>query len=130
MLNELKAGMPVSEIVKREDTGLPKLWLVHRALMLRRDRPEWFGAEAAYEPLPASGPKAAHAVAYLRAGRVATLVPRWPIKLGESWAGTTVALPEGRWANLLTGCEIDGGRLRIQALLRDFPVALLVKNSE
>jgi (1->4)-alpha-D-glucan 1-alpha-D-glucosylmutase len=102
--------------------------------MLRREHPEWFGAEASYDPLAASGPKAAHAVAYLRAGRVATLVPRWPLKLGESWAGTTLALPEGRWTNVLTGDVVDGGRLRgnlrVQALLRDFPVALLVRNSE
>jgi (1->4)-alpha-D-glucan 1-alpha-D-glucosylmutase len=130
MLNELNAGMPASEIMKRDDTGLPKLWLVHKALMLRREHPAWFGAEAGYEPLLVSGPKSAHAVAYRRAGRVATLVPRWPVKLGESWAGTTVALPEGRWTNVLTGDVVDGGRLRIQALLRDFPVALLVRNSE
>jgi (1->4)-alpha-D-glucan 1-alpha-D-glucosylmutase len=130
MLNELKAGMTVSEIMKREDTGMPKLWLVHRALMLRRQHPEWFGAEADYEPLPLSGAKAAHAVAYLRAGRVATIVPRWPIKRGSSWAGTTVTLPERRWTNVLTGDEAGGGRSRIQALLRDFPVALLVRNAE
>jgi (1->4)-alpha-D-glucan 1-alpha-D-glucosylmutase len=130
MLNELKAGMPVSEIMKREDTGMPKLWLVHQSLMLRREHPEWFGVGAAYEPLPVSGTKTAHAVAYLRAGRVATLVPRWPIRLGVNWAGTTLSLPPGTWMNVLTGDAVDGGRLRIQALLRNFPVALLVKNAE
>jgi (1->4)-alpha-D-glucan 1-alpha-D-glucosylmutase len=81
-------------------------------------------------PMAASGTKAAHAIAYLRAGRVATIVPRWPIKLGDSWAGATIALPDGRWMNVLTGDVIAGGQLRIQALLRNFPVALLVKNSE
>ena len=134
MLNELKAGMPASEILRREDAGLPKLWLVHRALTLRREFPQWFGAEAVYEGLVVSGPKAAHALAYMRAGRVVTLVPRWPLKLGESWAGTTLALPEGRWTNVLTGDVLDSGRsnrnLRIQALLREFPVALLARNSE
>jgi (1->4)-alpha-D-glucan 1-alpha-D-glucosylmutase len=130
MLNELKAGMPAGEIAKREETGMPKLWLVYRALMLRNEHPEWFGAEADYEPLTVSGAKSAHAVAYLRAGRVATVVPRWPLKLNDSWAGTTVALPEAGWANVLAGDAIAGGRVRMQALLRDFPVALLVRNAE
>jgi (1->4)-alpha-D-glucan 1-alpha-D-glucosylmutase len=130
MLNELKAGMDAGEIMRREDAGMPKLWVTHRALMLRRDRPEWFGADAEYVPMAASGTKAAHAIAYLRAGRVATIVPRWPIKLGDSWAGATIALSDGRWMNVLTGDVIAGGQLRIQALLRNFPVALLVKNSE
>jgi (1->4)-alpha-D-glucan 1-alpha-D-glucosylmutase len=130
MLNELKAGMPVGEIVKREETGMPKLWLMYRALMLRNEHPEWFGAEADYEPLAVSGAKSAHAVAYLRARRVATVVPRWPLKLSDSWAGTTVALPEGGWVNVLAGDVIAGGRVRMQALLRDFPVALLIRNAE
>jgi (1->4)-alpha-D-glucan 1-alpha-D-glucosylmutase len=130
MLNELKAGMPAGEIMKREDAGMPKLWVVHKALTLRREHPEWFGADATYGPLPVGGAKAAHAVAYVRAGRVATVVPRWPIKLGDSWAGTTIGLPHGRWTNVLTGDEIGGGPLRVQALLRGFPVALLIKNAE
>jgi maltooligosyltrehalose synthase len=41
-----------------------------------------------------------------------------------------MALPEGRWTNVLTGDESGGGRLRMQALLRNFPVALLVVNAE
>jgi (1->4)-alpha-D-glucan 1-alpha-D-glucosylmutase len=130
MLDAIKAGMPVEEIARLEETGMPKLWLVHTALALRRDHPKWFGADANYEPLPASGSKAAHAVAFLRGGRVATIVPRWPIKLGDSWAGTTITLPQGKWINMLTGDMIGGGRIRIQALLRRFPVALLAIISE
>lgn len=130
MLDELKAGMNAAEIMRREDVGTPKLWVTHKALTLRRDHPEWFGAQAAYDPIPAEGPKSAHALAFLRAGRVATLVPRWTIKLGDSWAGTSISLPKGRWSNLLTGDRIEGGQLRIQALLRHFPVALFVNTAE
>ncbi|HEY3706666.1 MAG TPA: malto-oligosyltrehalose synthase [Terracidiphilus sp.] len=130
MLSALKAGMPVEEIMKHEDAGMPKLWVVHCTLSLRREHPQWFGEEAAYERLLVSGAKAEHAVAFMRGDRVATVVPRWPIKLGDSWAGTTISLPQGKWANLLTGDVIDGGPIRIQALLRRFPVALLIKNSE
>jgi (1->4)-alpha-D-glucan 1-alpha-D-glucosylmutase len=48
------------------------------------------------------------------------------MKLGDTWAGTTLDLPKGRWTNLLTGEEFGGGRSRIQGLLRRFPGALLV----
>jgi len=126
MLNELKQGLPAEEIMRRADSGLPKLWVAHRALTLRREHPEWFGADGAYEPLPANGAKAANAVGFVRAGRVAVVVPRWSIRRGESWAGTTIDIPGGLWRNLLTGDSIEGLRLRMQTLLQRFPVALLV----
>ncbi len=109
------------------DDGLPKLWVMHNALCLRRERPEWFGATSGYTPMIAEGSKSEHLVAFLRADRVVTIVPRWPIKLGASWAGTTLQLPQGFWKNRLTGDEVQGGRLRIEALLERFPVALMTK---
>jgi (1->4)-alpha-D-glucan 1-alpha-D-glucosylmutase len=130
LLRELKA-MPLqeaaAEAMRRADDGLPKLWTVHRALSLRRSMPECFGAEAAYEPLAVEGARCCHALAYLRAGRVATVVPRLTARLGGAWQGTAVALPEGRWLNRLTGAQMEGGRVEIAELMRDFPVALLVK---
>jgi len=128
LLNKLKAGMPVSDILAREESGLPKMWVTMKALHLRREHPEWFGAEGGYDPLYAQGERAAHVIAYERAGRVAVVTQRWSMKLGETWAGTTLELPQGRWRNLLTGEEFGGGRSRIQGLLRRFPVALLVKD--
>jgi (1->4)-alpha-D-glucan 1-alpha-D-glucosylmutase len=80
MLSELEGGMDVEEIVRRMDSGLPKLWIVHNALCLRREHPEWFGAEAEYTPLVAEGSKGEHLVGYLRGTRVATLVPRWTLR--------------------------------------------------
>jgi (1->4)-alpha-D-glucan 1-alpha-D-glucosylmutase len=61
---------------------------------------------------------------------VAVVVPRWNIKRGDSWAGSTIDMPPGRWRNLLTGDVLQGGRLRIQSLLNRFPVALLERVSE
>jgi (1->4)-alpha-D-glucan 1-alpha-D-glucosylmutase len=116
--------------VRRMDTGLPKLWLIHKALMLRRDHPEWFGADARYEPIIADGAKSMHLVAFQRAARVAVFVPRWPMRLAGSWGSTTVELPSGQWSNILTGETFAGARIRVQTLLRRFPVALLVKESQ
>jgi (1->4)-alpha-D-glucan 1-alpha-D-glucosylmutase len=35
-------------------------------------------------------------------------------------------LPAGEWRNLLSGQTVEGGRVAVEALLRDFPTALLV----
>jgi (1->4)-alpha-D-glucan 1-alpha-D-glucosylmutase len=130
MLSELQRGMDVKEIMLRMDVGLPKLWVAHRALCLRRDHPEWFGAESAYLPIVAEGSKADHLVGYQRGDSVAALVPRWSLKLNGNWASTTVELAPGRWKNILTQEVVTGGRLRVQMILRQFPVALLTREVE
>ena len=52
--------------MNRMDSGMPKLWVLYKALHLRREKPEWFGREAAYTPLAVEGPKQAHLIAYSR----------------------------------------------------------------
>jgi (1->4)-alpha-D-glucan 1-alpha-D-glucosylmutase len=131
LLSELKTmdRDRVAELVMaREDDGLPKLWTIYQALHLRRERKEWFGADAPYAPLQVEGAKSDHVIAYLRAGRVATVVPRLTVKLMGTWRDTAVFLPEGRWRNRLTGGLVEGGKTAMRGLLKDFPVALLVKD--
>ncbi len=130
MLAELEAGMPAEEILKRMDDGLPKLWVIFVALHLRRQHPDWFGANSAHLPLPVEGPKQDHLVAYMRGENVAVIAPRWHLKLGGNLGPTTVQIPEGTWNNLLTGESFAGGRLRAQNLFARFPVALLTRNGE
>jgi (1->4)-alpha-D-glucan 1-alpha-D-glucosylmutase len=74
-----------------------------------------------------AGRKADHAIAYLRAETIATIVPRWNLKLGGNWSGTTVTLPAGRWRNHLSFEIFSGGAVPLQSMLRQFPVALLEK---
>jgi (1->4)-alpha-D-glucan 1-alpha-D-glucosylmutase len=130
LLAELVAGMPIEEIVKRSDSGLPKLWVIYKALHLRRTNPQWFGTDAAYTPLAVEGAKSEHVIAYLRGDHVVTLAKRLNVKLGGSWAGASVELPQNRFRNMLTGEVVNGGRQRIQTLLNKFPVALLVTEAE
>ena len=130
MLSELQRGMDVEEVMRRMNSGLPKLCVVHKALRLRREHPEWFAAEAAYTPIAADGSKIDHLIAYLRADSVAVIVPRWPLRLGGNWAATTLELPTGRWRNIFTGDAVGGGRQRVGPLLRRFPVALLTREAE
>jgi (1->4)-alpha-D-glucan 1-alpha-D-glucosylmutase len=128
MLAELEAGMSVDEIMNRMDSGMPKLWVLYKALHLRREKPEWFGREAEYSPLPVDGPKRAQLIAFSRGGSVAVLAPRWNVKLGGGFGSTTVELPQGTWYNIFTGDKVNGGSARAQQLFRKFPVALLVRD--
>ena len=124
LLAELE-GLSPEAVWARVDEGLPKLWLITRTLAFRGRRPELFGVGGEYAPLAVSGAKAAHAVAFARGGGAVTVVPRLPIGLGGDWGDTALALPAGRWRNELTGDPVDGGTVRLDALLRRFPVALL-----
>jgi (1->4)-alpha-D-glucan 1-alpha-D-glucosylmutase len=131
--SKLLAELPhlsAEQIMARMDEGLPKLHLIHQSLLLRREHPEWFGADAAYTPVYAAGPKVQHAVAFLRGGNVLALAPRHIHTLAGDWAGTTLKLPAGKWCNRLTGEHIEvaaDGTRSIADLLSAFPVALLTQ---
>jgi (1->4)-alpha-D-glucan 1-alpha-D-glucosylmutase len=124
LLRELPTLSP-EEILRRGDEGLPKLSVVARALDVRRRHPELFAADASYEPLKAEGSRAEHVVAFVRAGRAVTVVPRLVMKLARDWRDTAIDLPPGSFRNVLTG-EDWTGKTDLSALLRRFPVALLV----
>ena len=133
LLHELKQMTgedAAARIMYRAEEGLPKMWTIHKALQVRRERPECFSAEAAYVAMEVDGTKHDHVIAYLRGDAVVTVVPRLTLKLDGAWKDTVVTLPEGRWRNRLTGGSVDGGTILVKSLLKDFPVALLVKNSE
>jgi len=126
---ELKAGITPDQVMKRMDSGMPKLWVIYKALHLRRERPDWFGGQSDYAPLTVEGSKQPHLVAFRWGDSVAVLVPRWNVKLGAGFGSTTVELPGDRWTNLLAGEVVSGGKVRVQNLFRNFPVALLVKDT-
>jgi (1->4)-alpha-D-glucan 1-alpha-D-glucosylmutase len=132
LLSELKqmtGDNVAAQIMLRADEGLPKMWTIHKALELRRERPECFGAEADYTPLEVDGDKHDHVIAYLRGEDVVTVVPRLTLKLDGVWKDTIVVLPKGRWRNRLTGGSVGGGVITMRLLLKDFPVALLMRES-
>jgi (1->4)-alpha-D-glucan 1-alpha-D-glucosylmutase len=126
-IEKLPATGAAAEVMRRADEGLPKLWTIHKALCLRRERPGSFGAEAAYTPLKVEGTKAHHGIAYLRGEDIATIVPRLFTMFGGEWKETAVQLPKGQWMNRLTGVSAAGGKVAMKEVLRDFPVALLVR---
>jgi (1->4)-alpha-D-glucan 1-alpha-D-glucosylmutase len=116
-----------------DERGLVKLALVHRALELRRRKRPSFGEgkRGAYGPLPLSGPAADHGVAFSRGTDVVTVVTRWPLALEEEggWRSTSLSLPPGQWADVLSGRHHRGDVL-VRELLATVPVALLEKIRE
>jgi len=124
LLNEMK-NVSSKAVLERMEEGLPKLWTIHHALMTRDKYPQCFGADGEYVPLMAHGTKRDHVVAFLRGSRIATVVPRLTVTLRKDWGDTMIALPAGRWRNVLSGVSVQGGQCRVADLLLLFPVALL-----
>jgi (1->4)-alpha-D-glucan 1-alpha-D-glucosylmutase len=116
--------------MSRLEEGAPKLRLIASALALRGRHMDAFGTDSGYERVPAAGARAEHAICFARTRAnglpvTVTIALRWPILLRSGWQDTVVQLPEGRWRDVLTGSEFDGGEQRIQAVLAHAPVALL-----
>jgi (1->4)-alpha-D-glucan 1-alpha-D-glucosylmutase len=126
-LKEMSGDDVAARVMARADEGLSKMWTIHQALQLRRERPDCFGAEADYTAIEVDGAKYDHVIAYLRGEDVVTVVPRLILKLDDSWKDTIVVLPKGKWRNRLTGAVVSGGVITMKLLLKDFPVALLVR---
>jgi (1->4)-alpha-D-glucan 1-alpha-D-glucosylmutase len=118
-------GLDADGVIARTNEALPKLWLIQRALRLRWEHPDWFGRDAAYTPVVARGDNAEHVVAYLRSENVVTVAPRWILGLAGGWGDASVHIASGRWRNQLTDETLDGGNVKVGALLGRFPVALL-----
>ncbi|GGP84584.1 malto-oligosyltrehalose synthase [Saccharothrix coeruleofusca] len=110
-----------------DDSGAAKLLVVHRALRLRRERPELFRG---YRPVRAEGEAAEHAVAFERTGLI-TVATRLPVGLARSggWRDTVLPLPPGEWTDVLTSRPVSApsGSVRLAELLDHYPVALLVR---
>jgi (1->4)-alpha-D-glucan 1-alpha-D-glucosylmutase len=93
-----------------------KLFLIARALELRARRPETF-ASGGYTPLAVED---GEVCAFLRGGDVAAVVPV------RAWERSRIALPEGRWRDVLAGGTLElGGPTPVGGLVERHGVALL-----
>ncbi|HEX5188575.1 MAG TPA: hypothetical protein VFW16_03480, partial [Streptosporangiaceae bacterium] len=106
---------------------------IMRLLAYRARHPAAFAPGSLYQPLPVSGAKAEHAVAFARSAasgdeNVVVIVPRLVARLADDWAGTTVELPAGAWTGVLTGERYGGAaHVMVADLLSRFPVAVLAR---
>jgi (1->4)-alpha-D-glucan 1-alpha-D-glucosylmutase len=109
------------------EQGLPKLWLLQRVLGLRRFKPDWFGPSAGYRPLQPLGPDADRVVAFARGEHLVAVAPRlWRRLLSTGFADTELVLPAGSYRNLFDSDVRYSGKVALGAMLRRFPVALLL----
>ena len=114
-----------------DESGAAKLLVVARVLRLRRSRPDLF---TGYRPLHASGPAAAHAVAFARGPdqSLVAIATRLPLGLESAggWQDTILALPPGpgSWTNVLTDEPVTAAFPQLRDLLGHYPVALLVRS--
>jgi (1->4)-alpha-D-glucan 1-alpha-D-glucosylmutase len=113
-------------VLEKMESGLPKLWLIWKTLLLRRDHPDLF--TGTYQPINGSGAKRDCVVAFIRNEGLITVVPRLVSKLSDGWADTTLRLPAGRWHDVLSGTRLHGNTVRLGDLLREVPVSLLVRD--
>jgi (1->4)-alpha-D-glucan 1-alpha-D-glucosylmutase len=124
-----RAEVPPRLSLGDDEVGVWKLRLIARLLDHRRRRAALF-EDAAYEPLPVEGEQADHVVAFGRGG-LAVAVPRLIAGFGGpgAWGETRVAVPEGRWVDLLTGAPVIGGGVAVSTLFEDAPVAVLARET-
>ncbi len=127
------------ELVENWRDGRIKIYLIERSLALRREQSDLF-AQGEYIPLPVTGGRAAHAIAFARRHEeawVIAIAPRLTSRfytrqkppLGRSWLDTALELPPDAprtWFNILTGATVIARpALQLRNALTDFPVALL-----
>ena len=133
------AGALWREMVAAPEDGAVKLALTRALLQARRAEPALF-REGSYRAVPARGEHADRLVAFTRehGGRaVFALAPRLTLgvaadgapPVGERWGDTAVPVPAGTWRCALTGRKVEsGGEVPASELLRDIPVALLIRD--
>jgi (1->4)-alpha-D-glucan 1-alpha-D-glucosylmutase len=125
-LAALDAGRAPSDLADE------KLLVTSRTLRLRREHPHWFtGPDAAYVPVATT---TGNAIAVGRGlgddVQVVAVATRLAVSLDAygGWREHAVSLPEGRWRDVLTDRELDGGSVRLADLLDTLPVALLTRS--
>ena len=116
---------------KQSDVEASKAVVITRTLALRRRRPAAFGATAGYVPLAISGTQAGRALAFARTADdrpvVVTIAATRSVGV-DSWADTTIVLPEGTWQDRLADDQtvVAGGiDVPLATWLDRFPVAVL-----
>jgi (1->4)-alpha-D-glucan 1-alpha-D-glucosylmutase len=124
MLARLDSGFARGELPGVDAGAAAKLLVTSRALRLRRDRPELF---TQYRPMTVLGEASDHAIAFDRGGAL-SVATRLPIGLAArgGWGRTELLRHSGPTTDVLTGRSFEGSTIRLDELLRTYPVALLV----
>ncbi|HYU47266.1 MAG TPA: malto-oligosyltrehalose synthase [Terriglobales bacterium] len=134
----------MARLLETPEDGRVKLYLIWRALCLRRQQPALF-QQGEYQPLEVVGAKANHVVAFARSSADKTaviVVPHLIVGLlngadvvpvgDEVWFDTRLVVPNGkssrRYRNIFTTgvVQTEDKAIEISKILTQFPAALLV----
>jgi (1->4)-alpha-D-glucan 1-alpha-D-glucosylmutase len=130
----------IADLLDTKEDGKIKLFLTHQALKARTKYLDVF-QKGEYQPLEVSGKYQDKIIAFARRFSDSTAIaiaPRFltsliqpgDLPLGEIWQDTYINLPPetaSQWQDTIAdrGIQADG-KLQIAAVLKDFPVALLI----
>ena len=136
----LEEGAPAADLLAHWTDGRVKQTTLARLLADRAARPSFY-ADADYQALPATGPRAGHVIAFTRSdattgeGDLVVAVPRLVSGLvgdavwsGSAYAGTSLVVTPGTvWSDLVTGDELvsDDGRIELGTAFARLPYAVL-----
>jgi malto-oligosyltrehalose synthase len=120
------ASLSAADAIGDWDSGVAKLWLIHRTLQVRRSHEASF--DGIHQPISARGSRLSHLIGYQRGEDVFVAVPRFTLTLDGDWADTELTLPTGTWRNVFTETTLSGD-ITPDALFGRFPVALLTRAS-
>jgi (1->4)-alpha-D-glucan 1-alpha-D-glucosylmutase len=137
-IKALGKNAPLETLMENWPDGRIKQRILSTLLHDRAAAPELYG-EGDYEPLPVRGGQASCLLAFARrhgSDTLAVVVPRLWSRVAEknrlpldraAWGDAAIALPGGRWRNVLTGADatIQGGGALAGDLLTPLPFAVL-----
>jgi (1->4)-alpha-D-glucan 1-alpha-D-glucosylmutase len=125
-------AMRAEEALGELESGLAKLWVMTRALAVRRAHRACFDRGAPYRALYATGAEADRVIAFERGERVVAVAPRFLFREGGRMPNALLAPRPGRYSDAFTGSVIavTDRPVDVSRLLAAFPLALLVRDAE
>jgi (1->4)-alpha-D-glucan 1-alpha-D-glucosylmutase len=122
-------NMSAAQALKNLDSGLAKMYVIHKCLNIRKKYFKSFGENSNYAPLEITGSKSEHILGFCRNGNIITIAPRLLITLNKDWQAAAISLPAGKWKDEFTKKEYEN-KVEIAGLLEDFPLSLLIKENK
>jgi (1->4)-alpha-D-glucan 1-alpha-D-glucosylmutase len=124
LLSELP-GADAATLWARRKSGGVKLHLIRESLAIRSRHIGAFTAPNSYTPLTVHEDTKRRCLAFARGKDVIVVVGRFWQRHDSAFGGATLALPEGRWNNVLCRSGPFHGGVGIAELLGPLPCALL-----
>ncbi len=128
LFSELK-DITSEQALHRSHEGLTKQYLIKTILNVRKNHSE-FNQPDSFKPAEIIGPAADNVIAFMRGPNVMVIVTRLTLKLNKKWGSTRLSLPKGHWQDIFTGAFFKTGPNKLKELVKNFPVSILIRNSE